>query len=73
MKEAKLTGDAFEITDPELKDALYFLLQDSVHQFTIGLSDVLSCLKFAEEKGEIPELPQSWWIQISDLYPEFEA
>lgn len=70
MEKAKLTGDALEIDDPELKDFLYFLLKDSVHEFTIGLSDVLSCLKFAEEKGFIPELSQDWWTEISCFYPE---
>ena len=72
MEKAKLTVDAFENNNAELKDTLYFLLKDSVHEFTIGLSDILNCLKFAEEKGEIPELPRTWWREISCLYPEFE-
>lgn len=69
MNHAVLTGDVFEIPDPEAKDFLYFLLQDKSHQFTISLSDILVCLKFAEEKGAVPDLPADWWNRLEELYP----
>ena len=72
MEKATITGDVFEINDPELKDFIYFLLKDSSQEFIIGLSDILECIKFAEKKGEIPELPKEWWVDIVRLYPELE-
>ena len=70
MEKVELTGDVFEIHDPEEKDSIYFLLKDKIHEFTIGLSDILECLKFAEEKGEVPELPEDWWSKVEYYYPE---
>lgn len=69
-QRAELTGDVFEPMDGEGKDSILFLLKDSFHSFTIGLSDILECLKFAEEKGEVPELPADWWSKVQDYYPE---
>ena len=69
MQHTELTGDVFEIHDPEAKDHIYFLLKDQSHEFTIALSDILECLKFAEMKGEVPELPNGWWSQVDGQYP----
>ena len=73
MEKAGLTGDVFEIHDPEEKDSIYFLLKDRSHEFTIGLSDVLECLKFAEVKGEVPELPEEWWYMLYGMYPQLSV
>ena len=43
MEKVELTGDVFEIHDPEEKDSIYILLKDKIHEFTIGLSDILEC------------------------------
>lgn len=67
---AGLTGDVYEPMDGEERDSILFLLKDNSHSFTIGLSDVLECLKFAEEKGEVPELPEDWWNKVECYYPE---
>lgn len=37
-----------------------FLLKDKEHEFSMGLSTVLECLKFAIENGDLPKLPLSW-------------
>lgn len=69
---ATVTGEAYKDFNPEKEDYLHFLLRDKVHSFTIGLSDILQCLKFAEEEGEVPELPALWWSQITSIYPKLE-
>ena len=71
-EKAAVTGDVYKDDDPEKDDTVYFLLQDSTHQFTIGLSDILACLKFAEEEGEVPKLPGDWWSTLSMIYPKLE-
>ncbi|GHU52746.1 hypothetical protein AGMMS49975_09200 [Clostridia bacterium] len=41
-------------------EKLLFELKDTYH-FSIGLSTLLECLKFAEKERAIPPLPQEWW------------
>ena len=50
-------------------DMLYFHLNTSTDQITIGLSSILQCLKFAESEEYIPELPLPWWINLYGIYP----
>jgi len=50
-------------------DMLYFHLNTSTDQITIGLSSILECLKFAESEEYIPELPLPWWINLYGIYP----
>ena len=30
----------------------------------------MECLKFAEEKGEVPALPCDWWADMMTIYPQ---
>ena len=69
---AELTGEVYMDSNPDKKDWLFFLLQDKDHRFTIGLSDILACLKFAEKEGEVPKLPSLWWSEVETLYPKLE-
>ena len=55
--------------DPGSEELAYFHLKDSVHEFTMGLSDILKCLKFAEEEGITPQLPCGWWCEMAAFYP----
>ena len=66
---AEVTGNVEEIYNPENKDSIWFELKKGDEKFKIGLSDILSCLKFAERTGEIPKLPSEWWSIIEGLYP----
>jgi hypothetical protein len=36
--------------------------------FSVGLITMLQCLQFAEENGELPKLPQKWWITVINRY-----
>lgn len=66
MKElATPTGDVYKNWDIREDEKIYFLLQCKENEFTIGLGDLLECLKFAEEKGEVPALPCDWWADIN--------
>lgn len=47
--------------NPEKEEHFYFHLKDSAHEFTMGLGEIIRCLKFAENEGIVPELPDDWW------------
>lgn len=58
------------IFDPDQEEIIWFHLKKGEIDFKIGLSDILLCLKFAEEQGEVPPLPKLWWAQITEVYPK---
>lgn len=66
--EAKLTGDVEEILCTECYESYLFSLRDNDHEFSIGLIDILRCLKFAEEQGAVPPISEKWWIDVVDRY-----
>ena len=72
-KIAVPTGDVVKDMDVDREEYLFFLLKNETNEFTIGLGDILECLKFAEEQGEVPELPQEWWWKMSEVYPRLET
>ncbi|WP_061292169.1 hypothetical protein [Azotobacter vinelandii] len=47
---------------------LIFALRDRHHDFSLGIATVLQCLRFVEEQGAIPELPDEWWIAVRGRY-----
>lgn len=69
-EQAKLTGDVYDTSYSSPNGDLMFLLKDSTHEFTISLKEILECLKFAEEKEEIPKLPDELWISAYNRYPD---
>lgn len=71
-KIATPTGDVVKDMDVNREEYLFFLLKNKTNEFTIGLRDILECLKFAEEQGEVSELPQEWWWKMSEVYPGLE-
>lgn len=54
----------------ECDEPLYFALKDNHHSFSLPLSTLLECLKFAEDEGVIPPIDSEWWVQVSNLYSE---
>ena len=48
-----------------------FHMKDSTHEFTIGLIDILRCVKFAENEGVIPEIESKWWNTVYKRYGDF--
>ena len=67
---ARMTGEVdVEYSDFD-DESMWFLLRDSVHDFRIGLIDVLSAVNFAEECGYLPALPKDWWNQVASHYPD---
>ena len=50
-KIATLIEDIIKDIDVTKEDFLFFLLKNGTNKFTIGLGNVLECLKFAENKG----------------------
>ncbi|MGC7559835.1 hypothetical protein [Pasteurella sp. PK-2025] len=61
QNEAKLVDSAKNKAYRQCDEVIVFALQDNYHQFSIGISTILECLKFAELRGAIPPLPETWW------------
>ena len=53
-------------------DSLVFAMQDTQHQFSLGLATVLQCLRIAEQEGHVPALPPEWWWAVEGRYPQQE-
>ena len=45
-----------------------FMMKDNYHEFSIGLSTILSCLAMAEKEGAVPKIPYEWWSLINRRY-----
>ena len=64
LPTARPTGAVEEPESPETEEILYFHLKDNVHEFKIGLWDILACLQFASDQGDIPKIPSEWIQQF---------
>lgn len=64
LQEEVALGDSDEL--------LLFHLKAQEKEFTLGLSDILECLKFADRQGIVPPIPGAWWRTMSEVYPELE-
>lgn len=53
----------------DCSDPCLFHLRDSTHEFTVGLLDMLKCLKYAETNGYVPAIDNAWW---NDVRTRFE-
>lgn len=42
-------------------EAYLFDLRQNGEEFTLGLSTVLACLRFAELEGAVPRVSEAWW------------
>lgn len=70
-KSAELTGDVEKEINYATGNSLLFHLKKGEIEFTLGLPDILRCLKFAEEEKEVPKLPWEWCDEMADrLYME---
>lgn len=67
---AEMTGEVQIDYPKNSKDSVWFFLRDTMHDFKIGLSDIISALKFSEENGYVPALPEPWWNEMRKIYPE---
>ncbi len=75
MSENKIPERAVLEENVDLGDSdelLYFHLRSKETDFTMGLSDILACLKFAEKEGMVPELSEQWWDKMYGVYPELQ-
>lgn len=50
------------------KEQLYFEFEINNEKVLIGMRDILVCMKFAEEQGEIPKIGNYFWHQADSLY-----
>ena len=49
-------------------EELVFSMRDKEHEFSLGLTTVLKCLRFAENEGSVPKIPVEWWLAIERSY-----
>lgn len=70
-EQAVLTGKVERDQNPETYEPIYFEMKDSVHEFSIGLLDILRCIEFAEKEELLPELPRDWWNAVKLQYDMF--
>lgn len=68
---AELTGEVEKLHCDNCSEEYLFFLKDAFHEFSLGLVDILECLRFAEEQGAVPNLPPEWWININKRFPNF--
>ena len=47
---------------------LIFALRCGEAEFSLGLGDVLRCLRIAEEEASVPKLPEKWWSLVRGRY-----
>jgi len=68
LKNRAEIKDSAEYRCENCGESLIFAMQDKYHQFSIGIEDVLICLRIAEENGAVPKLPKDWWVDIITRY-----
>ncbi|MHB0818499.1 hypothetical protein ACYCFK_09485 [Stutzerimonas stutzeri] len=69
QNRASLASDEVSATEGQCcANYLIFALKDKHHEFSLGITTVLECLRFAESQGAIPELPDEWWIAVDGRY-----
>lgn len=56
-------GDCLSCEEP-----LLFHMRDNHHDFSIGLTAIIKCLKAAESEHAVPPLPVEWWISVRNRY-----
>ncbi len=47
---------------------LIFALRCGEAEFSLGLGDVLHCLRIAEREACVPKLPEKWWSLVRGRY-----
>lgn len=67
-EQATITGQADRTLNPLVNEILWFHLKKGEEDFCVGLTDILKCLKFAEERGEVPPIDPIWWGKVANLY-----
>lgn len=65
---ATFKGQENRCNCPDCDEPLYFALKDKHHSFSLPLSTLLECLKFAENEGAIPPIDVTWWCEISNRF-----
>ena len=50
------------------EDEVLFAMRDKHHEFSIGLSTIIQCLKISEKEGYVPKLPYHWWLSLEGRY-----
>lgn len=44
-----------------------FDLMQGGQEFTLGLSTLLACLHYAEERGAVPRVSGAWWCRVASI------
>jgi hypothetical protein len=49
-------------------EVMVFALRDLHHDYSLGLTTVLHCLRRAEDNSAVPPLPVAWWFLLFRKY-----
>lgn len=71
-EKADLTGNVTQMLCNNCFEDYLFALKDKNHEFTIGLIDILRCLKFAENECAVPKISPDWWISVTEHFGDFD-
>lgn len=68
FNQADLVESTKDPVCSECDELAIFALRDSQgNEFSLNLSTILECLKFAENEGVLPPINEGWWIEIASL------
>ena len=76
LKRKNIDAQIHRSTDPDCLDCdepIYFAMHDKHHKFSLSLTTLIECLKFAENEGAIPPIDISWWGEISNRVPSIHV
>ena len=71
-EKSNLTGEVTQIVCDNCFEDYLFVLKDKNHKFSIGLLDILKCLKFAEDEGAVPKISADWWLNVTGHFGNFD-
>lgn len=63
-EKAELMNNVDKILCDNCFEKYLFHLKNLTGEFTVGLTDILKCLAFAEKEGAVPPLPPQWWLSV---------
>lgn len=71
-EKAELMNNVDKIVCDNCFEKYLFHLKNKNGEFTVGLTDILRCLKFAEKEGAVPSIPPKWWLDVENHFCDLE-
>lgn len=72
-EKAELMSNVDKIVCDNCFEKYLFHLKNLNGEFTVGLTDILKCLAFAEKEGAVPPLSPQWWLSVESHFGDLEG